>query len=45
MNLTEHWERFYATKKPDRVSWYRPHLNISLRLIADAASDGRGAHH
>jgi len=40
MNLIEHWERVYATKKPDQVSWYRPHLDISLRLIADAASAG-----
>lgn len=41
MNLTEHWERVYAAKKPDQVSWYRPHLDISLRLITNAASGGR----
>jgi len=41
MNLTEHWERVYATKRSDQVSWYRPHLDVSLRLIADAASTGR----
>jgi ubiquinone/menaquinone biosynthesis C-methylase UbiE len=29
----EHWERIYLTKRPDEVSWYRPHLDVSLRLI------------
>jgi 2-polyprenyl-3-methyl-5-hydroxy-6-metoxy-1,4-benzoquinol methylase len=35
----EHWERVYATKKPTEVSWYRSHLDVSLRLIARANSD------
>jgi len=39
MDTIGHWERVYATKKPDEVSWYRPHLEISLRLIASAARD------
>jgi SAM-dependent methyltransferase len=34
-----HWEKVYQTKQPTEVSWYRPHLNLSLRLIADAAAD------
>ena len=42
MDASEHWERVYATKKPDEVSWYRAHLDTSLQLIADAAPD-RGA--
>jgi 2-polyprenyl-3-methyl-5-hydroxy-6-metoxy-1,4-benzoquinol methylase len=32
-----HWEKVYATKAPDQVSWYRPHLEISLSLIERAA--------
>jgi ubiquinone/menaquinone biosynthesis C-methylase UbiE len=32
-----HWERVYQTKRADEVSWYRPHLEISLELIAQAA--------
>jgi SAM-dependent methyltransferase len=39
MNTSVHWEHVYATKKPDQVSWYRPHLDVSLRLIAAAASE------
>ena len=27
----------YTTNSPDRVSWFRPHLNISLSLIERAA--------
>ena len=34
MNTQEHWERIYSTKAPDQVSWYCPHLNASLDLIA-----------
>jgi SAM-dependent methyltransferase len=32
-----HWEKVYATKAPDQVSWYRPHLEVSLSLIERAA--------
>jgi hypothetical protein len=32
-----HWETVYRTKQPTEVSWYRPHLEISLELIARAA--------
>jgi 2-polyprenyl-3-methyl-5-hydroxy-6-metoxy-1,4-benzoquinol methylase len=28
-----HWEKVYATKAPEAVSWYRPHLETSLALI------------
>jgi len=27
----------YRTKRPDQVSWYRPHLDVSLALIEEAA--------
>jgi len=33
MGVQEHWERIYATKAPDQVSWYCAHLNASLELI------------
>lgn len=29
---TDHWNTVYATKGADSVSWYRPHLDESLRL-------------
>jgi len=32
----KHWDAVYAGKAPDRVSWYRPHLDRSLRFL-DAA--------
>jgi len=33
-----HWEKVYATKTPETVSWYRPHLETSLALIERAAT-------
>jgi hypothetical protein len=33
-----HWEKGYATKAPEAVSWYRPHLETSLALIERAAA-------
>ena len=38
----KHWDAIYATKGPDRVSWYRPHLERSL-LFLDAAKIDHGA--
>ena len=37
MDSKSHWEEVYRTKQPDEVSWYRPHLEISLQLIEEAA--------
>lgn len=34
MASKDHWETVYQTKAPDAVSWYRPHLDKSLELIA-----------
>ena len=34
-----HWEKVYNTKSPDRVSWYRPHLEVSLALVERAAGE------
>ncbi|MBV8657673.1 MAG: class I SAM-dependent methyltransferase [Burkholderiales bacterium] len=33
----QHWETVYQTKSADEVSWYRPHLEVSLALIGKAA--------
>ncbi len=37
MDARTHWERVYATKAPEAVSWYRAHLETSLALIERAA--------
>ena len=36
MDAKTHWEKVYATKAPDAVSWYRRHLETSLALIERA---------
>jgi 2-polyprenyl-3-methyl-5-hydroxy-6-metoxy-1,4-benzoquinol methylase len=36
-NAKTHWENVYTTKAPDQVSWYRPHLEMSISLIERAA--------
>ena len=33
MDARRHWNSIYATRSPDGVSWYRPHLDRSLELI------------
>jgi 2-polyprenyl-3-methyl-5-hydroxy-6-metoxy-1,4-benzoquinol methylase len=32
-NEQSRWEHIYSSKAPDAVSWYRPHLELSLELI------------
>ena len=39
MNAKTHWEDVYQSKAVDEVSWYRPHLDVSLGLIENAAPD------
>jgi 2-polyprenyl-3-methyl-5-hydroxy-6-metoxy-1,4-benzoquinol methylase len=39
MNASIHWEGIHATKSPQKVSWYRPHLETSLALIERCAQD------
>lgn len=39
----QHWESVYQTKRPTEVSWYRPHLEISLQFIEEAVAN-RDAH-
>ena len=43
MDRQRHWDKVYQTKQPTEVSWYRPHLEISLQLIEGAAAN-RAAH-
>ncbi len=31
-----HWQNVYRTKSPDSVSWYQPHLQLSLQLLTEA---------
>ena len=39
MSTQAHWERVYTTKAPTEVSWFRPHLETSLSLIARSTAD------
>jgi 2-polyprenyl-3-methyl-5-hydroxy-6-metoxy-1,4-benzoquinol methylase len=38
-DVQAYWERIYGTKAPTEVSWFRPHLDISLALIDRVARD------
>ena len=42
MNTETHWDTVFRSKAPESVSWYRPHLEASLELIARHAT-GRSA--
>jgi len=33
MRMQNHWQDIYATKGESQTSWFRPHLDTSLRLI------------
>jgi ubiquinone/menaquinone biosynthesis C-methylase UbiE len=43
MDTQTHWENVYGTKAPDQVSWFRPHLEMSLSLI-ERSTANRSAH-
>ena len=34
-----HWERIFATRGPEEVSWFQPHLSRSIELIRAAGVD------
>jgi SAM-dependent methyltransferase len=36
MTNKQHWDELYGRKGADEVSWYRPHLERSIRFIAEA---------
>ncbi len=38
-----HWETVYRRKPADSVSWYRPHLDVSLELLSQGGMNGRSA--
>lgn len=33
LSSAAHWDRVFTRKAPNEVSWYRPHLDLSLELI------------
>ncbi|MFC1535366.1 hypothetical protein ACFL7M_18615 [Thermodesulfobacteriota bacterium] len=35
MPQREHWELVYLSNPPDKLGWYKPHLETSLRWIKD----------
>ena len=39
MTTKAHWEDVYRSRAVDEVSWYGPHLDVSLGLIEGAAPD------
>ena len=39
MTTKAHWDDVYQSKAMDEVSWYKPHLDVSVSLIEDAAPD------
>jgi SAM-dependent methyltransferase len=36
MQARDHWDSVYERKEPFQLSWYRPHLEYSLRVIDEA---------
>ena len=42
MDSQSHWDHVYRTRRAEQVSWYRPHLEISLQLIGEALPGGKG---
>ena len=43
MHSKDHWDKIYATKDVDSVSWYAPHLDKSLELIEAIRPDKTAA--
>jgi ubiquinone/menaquinone biosynthesis C-methylase UbiE len=35
-DTANHWQSVYWTTQPDQVSWYAPHLNVSIELLKQA---------
>ena len=36
MSRVAHWDSVYTTKQPEGVSWFQPHLGVSLQLLERA---------
>src|SRR5690242_1302174 len=43
MDGRSHWEDIYGSKSATSVSWYRPHLEVSLAMIRHAAQSKQSA--
>lgn len=43
MNAETHWDAVFRSKAPEAVSWYRPHLEVSLDLISRYATQPSAA--
>jgi ubiquinone/menaquinone biosynthesis C-methylase UbiE len=43
MNRHAHWEKVYCERAATALSWYRPHLELSLALIERVAESKRAA--
>jgi 2-polyprenyl-3-methyl-5-hydroxy-6-metoxy-1,4-benzoquinol methylase len=41
MSTPQFWDEVYSTKPADGVSWFREHLDTSVRLITEWAQPGR----
>lgn len=39
MSTQSHWEHVYGSKSAGETSWYRPHLELSIEWITQAAPD------
>ena len=39
LDIKDHWEHIYQTKKPDEVSWYQDAPSTSLELISEIRLD------
>jgi ubiquinone/menaquinone biosynthesis C-methylase UbiE len=33
---SSHWDRVYDSQQPEQVSWFRPHLDVSIELLQSA---------
>jgi SAM-dependent methyltransferase len=40
MDRSGHWQDVYERKQPDEVSWFRPHLELSLGFLREAGLPG-----
>lgn len=43
INKAEHWEKVYSSKSDKEVSWYREHLDNSLRMILNTGAGPEAA--
>jgi ubiquinone/menaquinone biosynthesis C-methylase UbiE len=43
LHRQRHWENVYNAKSPEEMSWYEPHLAISLEWVTEAAPNPAAA--